>query len=57
MSYNCWMSRKNVDPDQSPQNAMSDLDVHCLPRFICSNALSKCAYTVLKEKERPTKME
>ena len=30
-----------VDSDQTPQNAASDLDLHCLLRRVCPNPWSK----------------
>ena len=31
----------NVDPDQTPHYAASDLGLHCLPRPVCPNAYGK----------------
>ena len=27
----------SADPDQTPRSAASDLGLHCLRRFVCSN--------------------
>ena len=44
----------SVDPDQMPQNAASDLGLHCLHRHICPNTvgyygnLGRFSYFILK---------
>ena len=49
VSKYCWMSGKQLDPDETPRSAASHLGLYCLLRPVCPNTYGKYSTFFLQD--------